>query len=570
VGCRLAIGLTALAAMAAEMPLTDRYCITCHSAKRKAGGLSLVGFDGSKAEDAEKVIRKMRTGMMPPPGLPRPESAVSNAFVRSLETRIDAADLQKPGWRTFQRLNRAEYSRAVQDLLGFAPDVSTFIPTDLLSAGFDNIADAQTFSPTVITGYLRGASVLSRMALADGAGRRRILTCRPRNTKEEPACAARIVDGLLTQAYRGVRQIEDTRDAMTFFERGRKDGGFENGIRMALQSILASPRFLFRLESSPVDDRALASRLSFFLWARGPDAALLARPHDLEAQVHRMLADPRAEALSTRFATLWLRLGDGEANELSMSALRETQLFFDTIVREDRSVLELLTASYSMIDERLAKHYGVPGIAGEEFRRVEMPRERRGLLGHASVLASTSLPGRTSPVLRGKWVLEVLMGSVPPPPPPNVPSLDESARPVQQGRVLNTRQRIEQHRSNEACAGCHKAIDPLGLALENFGLDGAWRTSENGVPVDASAELADGTKFAGPDGLRGVLLEHQDLFLLSFTENLLTYAIGRRVEFTDMPTVRRIIAQAGANGYRFSSFVNGVVASAAFQTSEPN
>jgi hypothetical protein len=750
--------------------LVKQYCVTCHNDKARTGGLSLVAFDAAAVADdaavAEKVIRKLRAGMMPPSGARRPDKATLAALATAFELRIDRAASVRPnpGARPSQRLNRAEYARAVNDLLGIDVDATAFLPADTISESFDNIADAQTISPTLMEGYLRAASQISRIAVGDrhasassttwkvprtssqmrhvdGApfgtrgglsvthvfpadgeyqfkillhsgptgdlfggpyrgeqidvsidgervalldvnprmneqdpnglnmfsprihvkagphrvsaafvqrfegpvddlmmpvehtladtnigevfgvtalthirdftvtgpylvtgvsetpSRRRIFTCRPTSAAEEPTCAADIVHRLATQAYRGRVGAEDFDELMGFYGRGREHGDFEAGVRLALQAILASPRFLFRMEQAPdalrpgqnyrISDLDLASRLSFFLWGTSPDTELLraaqrgtlATPAVLARHVQRMLADPRSEALSTRFASQWLRLQDVEKvrpdhhfyshwdHTLSDSLVRETELFFDSLVRDDRSVLELLTADYTFVNERLARHYGVPNILGNEFRRVRLDDEnRRGILGHGSVLLLTSIADRTSPVLRGKWVLEVLLGSPPPPPPPNVPALEET-KESSGGKLLSVRERMEEHRKNPACVSCHRVIDPLGLALENFDATGAWRVKDNGVVIDAKGELYDGTRMDGPVGLRKALLEHQDAVVLSFTESLLTYALGRRVEFYDMPAVRAIIRDAMANDYRLSSFVLGVVNSAAFRMS---
>jgi hypothetical protein len=334
-----------------------------------------------------------------------------------------------------------------------------------------------------------------------------------------------------------------------------------------------------------IGDLELASRLSFFLWGTGPDRELTAAaargrltgvPGELAKQVRRMLADPQADTLSTRFATQWLRLNDVEPmlpdailypyydHTLGESLVRETQLFFDSIVREDRNVLDLLTADYTFVNERIAKHYGIPNVAGNTFRRVALPENRRGLLGQGSILVLTSVADRTSPVMRGKWVMEVLLGSPPPPPPPNVPALTETSGTAG-GRVLTVRERMEEHRKNPACASCHRVIDPLGLSLENFDPTGRWRIKDAGTPVDAAGVMYDGTKLDGPAGLRAAILKRQDVFLQTFTENLMTYALGRRVEYYDMPAVRRIVRDAAKNNYRISSFIHGVVNSAAFQ-----
>ena len=351
-----------------------------------------------------------------------------------------------------------------------------------------------------------------------------------------------------------------------------------------MQAILASPRFVFRFEEAPatlkpgqsyrISDADLASRLSFFLWGTVPDDELLTlvrmrtlrAPGVLDKQIKRMLADPRAEALSTRFAAQWLRLQDLDKvspdylqypqydDRLAAGFRRETELFFDSLVREDRSLLDLITADYSFVNERVAAHYGIPNVSGPQFRRVTLPETRRGILGHGSILVLTSNSDRTSPVYRGKWVMEVLLGSPPPPPPPNVPELDE-VKATASGRTLSVRERMEEHRKNPTCNSCHRVIDPLGLALENYDPTGAWRIKDNEVAVDPVGVLYDGTKIEGPASLRAALLRHKDAVVMSFTESLMTYALGRRVESYDMPAVRAIVREAAKNDYRMSSFL---------------
>ena len=766
---------------AEQTAVVKQYCVACHSERGKAGGLSLAAFDANDivahGEMSEKMIRKLRAGMMPPAGARRPEPAVISALATAFETRIDraAALSPNPGSRPSQRLNRAEYARAVKDLLAVDIDVTAYLPPDTISDGFDNIADAQTISSTLMQGYVRAASQISRLAVGDrnaspgsttwkvprtasqmrhveGAplgtrgglsvrhvfpadgdyqfkimlhmgptgdlfggpyrgeqievsingervalmdinprmneqdpngmtmqtpkvhikagqqrlsaafvqrfdgpaddlimpiehtladtnigevfgttalthlrdftvegplsvtgvsdteSRRRIFACRPTNAAEESRCAADIVRSLAGQAYRGPVHADDFKELMTFYERGRKDADFEAGVRMAVQAILASPRFLFRMEQAPatlragqsgvpgaaaatgwktyrVSDLDLASRLSFFVWGSVPDAELvkvamqgtLQTPAVFSKQLQRMLADPRSEALSTRFASQWLRLQDVEKvrpdhhfysywdTTLSQALVRETELFVASLIREDRPVTDLLTADHTFVNERLAKHYGIPNILGDEYRRVTIADpNRRGVLGQGSVLLLTSIADRTSPVLRGKWVMEVLLGSPPPPPPPNVPALDET-KAIDSGKTLSTRERMEEHRKNPACTSCHKVIDPLGLALENFDVTGVWRIKDNGVTVDPAGVLFDGTALDGPISLRSALLKHQDVIMLSFTESLMTYALGRRVESYDMPAVRAIVRDAKRNNYKFSSFITGVANSAAFR-----
>ena len=745
-------------------------CVRCHNDSRRAGGLSFLEFDAThapaNAETAERMIRRLRAGMMPPPGIRRPDEATLTAVVEELESRIDAAAgaTPNPGTRTFQRLNRAEYRRAVQDLLHLDVDIGAFLPTETISDNFDNIADVQMMSATLMEGYLRAAGEISRMAIGDpdagprqvtykvpktasqavraegapfgtrggisvihifpadgeyvfkmdmhpgptgflygmtapdekieisidGArvalldidpfmsesdpqgmvietepvhvragpqrvtaafllnaegpdndlikpidykladsnigsaygvttlphlrdfivtgpftvtgisetpSRTRVFSCRPTAPAEERPCAREIISSLAAKAYRRALETDDIDDLMTFFDLGTEDGGFEVGIRTALQAILASPHFVFRLEEVPADaapgdvyrlgDIDLATRLSYFLWGTHPDDELVALadegrlsdPTVLDAQTRRMLEDPRAEALATRFAYQWFRLQDLEKihpdalmypywdHRLVEAMLRETELFFEHLVRSDAPFFELLTADYTFVNERLARHYGIPGVSGEEFRRVDLPEgARRGLLGHGSILTLTSHADRTSPVLRGKWVMEVLLGTPPPPPPPDVSDL-EATDEAKDGRFLTVRERLEMHRSNPACRSCHRVIDPIGLALENFDVTGAWRIKDQGRTVDTSGELYDGSPILSAADLRAALLEREESLVRTFIENLMAYALGRRIEYYDAPTVREIASVAKTEDYRMSSFIMEVVRSAPFQMS---
>jgi hypothetical protein len=473
-------------------------------------------------------------------------------------------------------------------------------PVDDLLAPIENTAEGGDGYGTTTLPHMRDMTIVGPMTVtgvSNTVSRHRVFTCRPTTVLEEEPCAARIIKDLTARAYRGKGTGQGTADAMRFYLEGRRSGDFEEGIRLALQSILVSPLFVFRLERAPasvapdtpyrVADEDLASRLSFFLWGSGPDAPLVAAAHagqlrtpaQIDAQVRRMLADRRSEALATRFASQWLRLQDLDAlrpefteyplfdESLRDAMRRETQLFFDSIVREDRSVLDLLRADYSFVNERLARHYGIAGVNGPAFTRVTLPPYRRGLLGQASILTLTSVANRTSPVLRGKWVMEVLLGTPPPPPPPDVPALDESVTASAAGKFMTTRQRMEEHRKSPACTSCHRVIDPLGLALDNFDVTGAWRTKENQVAVDSEGVLYDGTNMKGPAGLQAALLGHSDMVLRSFTENLMTYALGRRLEYTDMPAVRAVVNGAAKADHRLSAYILGVVSSQAFRMS---
>lgn len=450
-----------------------------------------------------------------------------------------------------------------------------------------HLADLMITGPTTVAG------------VSETPSRARIFTCRPTDasgqSEEARGCAGSIVGRLATEAYRRPLAQEDLAGPMSFYDEGAAEGGFEIGVRTALQAILASPSFLFRMERVPegaqpgepyrLDDVALASRLSFFLWGLGPDEELRAtaaagRLSDdavLEAQVRRMLADPRSEALSTRFASQWLRLQDAPkiqpepylypdfSGQLGDDMIRETQLFFDRLVREDLSFFELYEADWTIANQRLAEHYGIDGVTGEEFRLVRYPdARRRGVLGHGSVLRLTSMSSRTSPVLRGKWVMQVLMGSPPPPPPPNVPAFEETEG-ASEGRRLTTRERLEMHRANPTCNACHRLMDPIGLALDNFDVTGRWRIREDGVPLDTRGEFYDGTPVETPSDLTAVLMERPIPLVRSFTENMLAYAMGRRVEYYDQPAVRAIARAAEDDGYRMSSFILGVVKSDPFR-----
>jgi hypothetical protein len=470
---------------------------------------------------------------------------------------------------------------------------------DLLAPIDHTLADTQigvAFGITTLP-HLKDLSIVGpyrTTGISETPSRRKVFTCRPTVPGEEASCARDIVRRLATEAFRGPVAETDFAALMELYDEGRAERNFESGIAAALEAILASPQFLFRLEpvrsqnasgTYRIGDRELASRLSFFLWAAAPDdelldvaaAGRLSRPAELEKQVRRMLADPKSEALATRFAAQWLRLGDVDEmlpdalaypyydHSLGQAFKRETELFFDSLVREDRNVLDLLTADYTFVNERIARHYGIPNITGPSFRRVQVPDYRRGVLGHGSILVLTSVADRTSPVMRGKWVMEVLLGSPPPPPPPNVPAFEET-KAAASGKLLSVRERMEEHRRNPACTSCHRVIDPLGLALENFDVTGRYRIKDNEVPVDPSGVLYDGTPMNGPAGLREAMLKHQHAILLSFTERLMTYALGRRLTTADMPAVRAIVRGAERDGNRMSGFILGVIRSAAFQS----
>ncbi|HSU87715.1 MAG TPA: DUF1592 domain-containing protein, partial [Terriglobia bacterium] len=415
---------------------------------------------------------------------------------------------------------------------------------------------------------------------------------------EEP-CARQILSTIARRAYRRPANAEDLEALMGFYQEGRKGGTFEDGIEIAIRRILASPQFLVRVEKEPanlavgqtyrITDPELASRLSFFLWSSIPDDELIRLASQgklnnavtLERQVKRMLADPRSGALINNFAAQWLYLRNLKAtspvatsypdwdDQLRYAFRRETELLFESIMREDRSILDFLNADYTFVNDRLAKHYGIPNIYGSQFRRVTLGPEldyRRGLLGKGSILAITSVPDRNSPVKRGVWILDNILGTPPPEPPPNVPPLEDTTG--EPGKILTVREKQTLHRKNEPCASCHKLFDPMGFALENFSADGSWRTKDGGdggVPIDASVELYDGQQVNGPSGLRNALMRYSPQFVRMVTEKLMTYGLGRGVEYYDMPVIRSIVRDASKNNYRFSSIVSGIVRSPPFQ-----
>jgi len=434
----------------------------------------------------------------------------------------------------------------------------------------------------------------------DGPGetpsRRKIFMCRPNSSTAEQGCATQIISTLARRAFR--RPVTNAELAMllSFYDSGRTQRGFETGIQLALERILADPNFLFRIERDPpnaapgnvyrLSDLELASRLSFFLWSSIPDdelvgiaaAGKLKDPAILEQQVRRMLADDRADSLVSNFAAEWLQLPklrgfvpDPEQfpdfdDNLRDAFVKETELFIGHQMRADLSIRDLLTANYTFANDRLAQFYGIPNVYGSHFRMVKFRdnQERGGLLAQGSVLMATSYPNRTSPVLRGKWLLDNILGTPPPPPPPNVPPLKESGA---DGKITSVRERMEQHRKDPACAGCHARMDPLGFALENFDAVGRWRATSDGLPVDASGSLSDGTKFEGVDGLRKVVLSRGDQFVSTFTSKLLTYGLGREIEYYDLPAIRKIVKDASADDYRWSSIILGIVKSTPFQMS---
>ena len=752
-----------------QRAVIDRYCVGCHNSRLLTANLALDKLDlthlSDHAEIAEKVIRKLRAGLMPPTNMPHPDQPTRETLISWMENELDrsaSTHLPAPG---LHRMNRAEYTNAIRDVLGLKVDATKFLPSDDSTHGFDNIAGALTISPALMEAYLSAAGKISRLAVgdvsaptqavfevppdtaqnyhveglpfgtrggilikyqfpADGeytfkvkgvtgyfqavlggvkgeqlevtvdgervklfdwdreianttgngkstqrvaikaglhtvgvtflatndvpgteldrpfqrtmntpgsipgflfyphvgqvwiegpydatgaretASRKKIFVCQPpekKDPREETACARTILSTLVKHAYRRPATSADLTLLMEFYNSGRADGGtFDDGIEAAMQRVLADPEFVYRLEPEPagvkagqvyrISDLALASRLSFFLWSSVPDDELidlaaqnkLHEPAILEKQVQRMLADPKSDALVSNFTGQWLGVRALQTTEpvvnlfpdfddnLRLGYQREIELFFGSIVHEDRSILDLLTADYTFVNERLAKHYGIPNVYGPQFRRVTLPAEldmRRGLLGKGALLTVTSNAARTSPVARGKWFLQTFLGVSPPDPPPNVPVIkDKPVDATGNAKAPTMRQTMEAHHTNPTCASCHQIFEPIGLAMENYDAVGAWRTEDSGSPIDASGVLADGTKVNGVVSLRDVLVKYSDQFERVVTERLLTYALGRGVEYQDMPMVRSIVREAAPAKFKFSSLVMGIVKSPVFQS----
>lgn len=753
--------------------MLDQYCTDCHNFVDYSGGIDLEGLGPHNIHEVpdvgEKVIRRLRAGMMPPLGEPRPDKDTIQALAASLEQQIDANSTITPGRPGLHRLNRSEYQNAIRDLLALEIDAADYLPADDSSRGFDNQAGSLTLSPALLEAYLSAAMKLSRRALgvahepgqtlyraaedanqnyhieglpfgtrgglkfthhfpvdgsynfriyaitlgnmgsdrpfgtvqgeklqvlvdgelvkvfdwdeafaeatdgtdrptldlsipipagsheigvtfvatnyapgldmnndfelstietgglpgftwyphvgsvrvegpyepagvSDNASRQAIFSCYPQSESEEAACARQSLEELVYLAYRGKGNDRDIEELLRFFEQGRAQGGFDEGMALALQRILSDPKFIYRIEEEPagleegqtyaLNDLDLAARLSFFLWSSIPDRELLdlARagqltdPGVLDQQVRRMLEDPKSDALTRNFAGQWLALRNLDSHapvvhqfpdfddRLRQSFRRESELLFDSLIRENRPITDLLTADYTFVNERLALHYGIPGIRGERFRRVELGEEfamRRGILGNGSMLTVSSQPGRTSPVMRGYWVLAGLLGVEPPPPPPDVPALEATEGDSAGNQAMpSLRVQLEQHRSNPGCQGCHQLMDPIGFALESFDAVGRFREEDNGNPIDPSGVLYDGTPIESAIQLQDFLMEYEHSIARNITERMLTYALGRGMEDEDMPLVRQVQRLAGEDDYHFHSLISAVVTSPAFLMNE--
>jgi hypothetical protein len=557
-------------------------------------------FTVSDTPDPDQAARPGASDVDPAPKTPQQSSAE-----RSLELDPGSPiQIDSVVNRRFERDRQADARRAAI-AKGF--DILLPLKAGPRVIGVAFIKGPSAPSENLVLPHLRGKGQLPGLASVtlkgpqnprgpgDTPSRRRILVCYPESRAQEAACAKQILSTTARRAYRRPVTDADLQPLLAIYNAGRAEGGFDAGIEQALERVLVSPQFLFRIERDPapssgsvyrISDLELASRLSFFLWSSIPDdellnaaiAGKLKDPAVLEQQVRRMLADARSQTLATNFAAQWLYLRDVEAKNpsprffpdfdlsLAQDFGRETELFLESVFTEDRNVLDLLSANYTFVNERLARHYGIRNVFGTNFRRITYSDDspRRGLLGHGSILMLTSYANRTSPVLRGKYVLSNLLGAAPPPPPPNVPALVTEAS--DSGKRLSMREAMAQHRTNPVCANCHARMDPIGFALDNFDAVGKWRTrDESGTPIDASGVFPDGTTFEGIAGLRQLLLRRPEQFVGTLTENLLTYSLGRSLAYYDAPTVRAIVREAARSDYRFSSLIMGIVKSTPFQ-----
>jgi hypothetical protein len=605
-------GRTTAPSLKEIQPTLNEYCYGCHNEQKKKGGLSLESYRDAKAvqQDAKtwkEVLRRVRAGEMPPESKPQPSAGQREKLAGWIEAQLFPVDCinPDPGRVTIRRLNRAEYNNTIRDLVGVTFNPADDFPADDSGYGFDNIGDALSVSPLLLEKYLAAAEKILDSAIVDPHSfqparksftgdelKQRIFTCTPLEDTTNQ-CSRTIIADFIRRAYRRPVTPAEVDRLAALAEQARNDGeSFEGGVKIALQAVLVSPHFLFRGESQPepnnpqtrlsLDDFALASRLSYFLWSTMPDDRLFALAEkkrlrkSLPTEVRRMLQDPKSLEFVKNFGGQWLQIRNLDLvqpdpqvfpsfdPELRKAMRTETELFLASLIEEDRSVLDLLTGEYSFMNERLARHYGLTGVQGAEFRKVFLKGTgRAGVLTHASVLTITSNPTRTSPVKRGKWVLANLLAQAPPPPPPNVPPLDETK---QAAAGASLRQRMEQHRSDPMCASCHTVMDPVGFSLENFDGIGAWRDKDGSFAVDASGLLPSGEKFEGAEGLIGLISsKRRDPFVRCLAEKVLTYALGRGMESYDRCALDKISERVTRDHFRFSALIMGVVESVPFQ-----
>jgi hypothetical protein len=583
-------------------PFLTKYCTSCHAGTKPKGDLALDGFKDlaaalKKPDVWEGVAERMRSKEMPPPKKPQPADGERNmvlAWIESIRPKTACTLNQDPGRPTLRRLNRVEYNNTIRDLMGVDFHPADDFPADDVGYGFDNIGDVLSMPPILMEKYLTAAEKIVAAAFAKPDTRKRIVIVEPRGNLSKEEAARQVLAAFVPRAYRRSASYEEIKRLLKLFEVGQKSGeSFDASLGLAIQAALVSPNFLFRVELDrapndpkavhPISDFELASRLSYFLWSSMPDQELfdlankgeLRKNDNLAGQVRRMLKDPKSHALTENFAGQWLQTRRLETStpdpklfkdyspKLKADMAKETELFFEAVMREDRNVLEFLDADFTFLNERLAKLYGIEGVKGDQFRRVDLKGgERGGILTMASILTITSNPTRTSPVKRGKWILENILGSPPPPPPPEAGELSEKKNIVESAPL---RKRMEQHRADPNCATCHQKMDPLGFGFENFDAVGAWRTKDGKFDIDPAGVLPDGKSFKGPKELKAILKGKEKEFRKCLADRMLTYALGRGLETYDKCAVDKIADELAKNEYRFSSLVISIVKSEPFQ-----
>jgi mono/diheme cytochrome c family protein len=582
-------------------PFLQEHCVTCHGGDEPEGGLALDSYRESARiqtdyETWEKILKFVRERQMPPKDEPQPDPSSLQEFRQAVQSELEKFDCSShkhAGRVTIRRLNRTEYNNTIRDLIGIDFRPADDFPSDDVGNGFDNMGEVLSLPPLLLEKYLAAAETIVNRAMQDETARDRLVVHQPTAELTRREATRRNLKIFATRAFR--RTISDAEvDRLLQLAKFAIDQGASpnEAFQTALQAVLVSPHFLFRIEADPqpgqgvrqLGDFELASRLSYFLWSSMPDRELFqlakaGRLHDpktLGDQVKRMLQDPKAIALTENFAGQWLQLRslteivpDARQyptfdDELRSAMRRETELFFAAVVREDRSILEFLNADFSYVNARLADHYGMSGVEGEQFRRVKLDDRRRGVLTQASILLITSNPTRTSPVKRGKWILDNILGEPPPPPPEGVAELDDSP-----DALGSMRERLEQHRSNEACSICHRKMDALGFGLENFDVIGAWRDRDGRFEIDAKGSLPGNLQFEGPKQLMQILAEQKsESFCRCLGKKMLTYALGRGLESFDRCTVDDIMKQLVKHDYRFSALVRAIVLSEPFRFRE--
>jgi hypothetical protein len=576
------------------------FCVDCHNDEKQKGDLNLLPYLAKPNVPGdrkvwEKVAELVEWREMPPEKKPQPSDAQRDTIVRFIDaqlTQADCAGPKNPGRVTIRRLNREEYHHTIRDLLGvdFWPED---FPADEVGYGFDNIGDVLSLSPMLMEKYLAAAAEIVERAMKPQSDSHRRLIARMPEPGQEQAVARELLGAFARRAYRRPVTDEEVARLVRFVAMSLENGGsFLEGMQIAVQAALCSPHFLFRWELDPpatkpgdvreLNDYEVASRLSYFLWNSMPDEELftlaaqgaLRRDGHLEKQAARLLKDWRARSFFTSFAGQWLQIRNlwevsldpgvfkGWDDRLKGAMKEEAELFFQAIALEDRPVTDLLAADFTFVNEKLARHYGLAGVQGETFQRVTLPpgSPRGGVVTLGAVLVSTSTPTRTAPVIRGKWILEQILGTPPPPPPPNVPPLPNQS-PVDQTASL--RKRLEEHASRAECAGCHKRMDPLGFALENFDATGAWRGTDGKYPIEPAGKLPSGVSFTGPRDLK-TALQSGPRFVRSFTEKLMIYALGRGLDDYDRCAIDAVLAKSGGNESRFGALVAGIVTSDPF------